>query len=866
MQSSSAVEPAVETRPLPTPAEFLEALHPRGERFTICTFNPARVEQVVTPEAGLKYATQMNQTKCVYFSLAAISENVPRGKRGEKKDVLSVGAVWTEIDPTETDCLDVSNDAISDKNQLPPDLIGELVDLQIQRVRLGVQQKRIPCPSVIVRSGHGPHVYWLLDQPATTAEDFALVEAINERLRVRLGGDSAATDITRVLRVPGTTHHKNPDRLLPCEISYGDLEQRYSLDELLAALGLDRDSARSSTSEDDPTREGGGASSLSFDQLEDYLRGNETIPQGIGHAVFIDLVRLLLVERVPASAVKRILKPIQTEYRKDRTDGKHPKEIKQRVDEVLAKIEAGDLEQIEPGRFAAAAFDILGDEAKPKEPKKKQKKAADILVELASVAELFHNELEVAYATVPVGQHRETRPLKSSGFRRWLMNRYRQIVGKTPSGSAMIEAIDSLDAAAVLDGQQHKVWVRTAEHDGRIYIDLGSPDWSAIEISADGWRVVADTPIRFRRPPGLLPLPTPESGGELLELSDLTGLEGDDFILVVAWLLMAIRPQPAGGPDGSRPYPHLALQGEQGSGKSTLCGWLRQLVDPNQAPLRSAPKNEHDFSIAMRNAQVIAYENLSSIPLWLSDCLCRSSTGGGFTTRKLYTNDEEALFQGTRPALFNGITDYVSQPDLADRTIGIFRPSIPKSQRLLVQDMAASFKAAGGRILGAIYTAMSAGLRHEPTVELDGYPRMADFARWVVACCGDGGGLPFSGADFIAAYSRSHQEAAQQQADLDPVACAIRRYMLDLAEWTGAASELLERLNNLTPDSRDRPSDWPKSARGMSGRVRRAAPVLRVVGIDVVFDKAAGGNRTRLIHLVKRSADTSDNSGRLRDG
>ena len=90
--------------------------------------------------------------------------------------------------------------------------------------------------------------------------------------------------------------------------------------------------------------------------------------------------------------------------------------------------------------------------------------------------------------------------------------------------------------------------------------------------------------------------------------------------------------------------------------------------------------------------------------------------------------------------------------------------------------------------------------------------------------------------------------------------------MSDLTEWTGTAAELLERLNTLTPDSRDRPSDWPKSARGMSGRVRRAAPVLRAVGIDLTFDKAAGGNRTRLIHLVKRSADTSDNSGRLRDG
>ncbi len=224
--------------------------------------------------------------------------------------------------------------------------------------------------------------------------------------------------------------------------------------------------------------------------------------------------------------------------------------------------------------------------------------------------------------------------------------------------------------------------------------------------------------------------------------------------------------------------------------------------------------------------------------------------GGGFASRKLYSDDEEVLFQATRPVLLNGITDYVGRPDLADRTIGIYLESRPARDRRPAHDVAASFAATAGRILGAILTAMSAGLRHEASVELDGYPRMADFARWVVACCGDGGGLPWSGADFIEAYRRSIQEAAQQQADLDPVACALRRYMSDLTEWTGTAAELLERLNTLTPDSRDRPSDWPKSARGMSGRVRRAAPVLRAVGIEVGWSDTRS-NRGRKMHLKR---------------
>ena len=144
------------------------------------------------------------------------------------------------------------------------------------------------------------------------------------------------------------------------------------------------------------------------------------------------------------------------------------------------------------------------------------------------------------------------------------------------------------------------------------------------------------------------------------------------FVLAVAWLLAALRDR--------GPYPNLAIGGEQGTAKSMLTAMLRALVDPNSVPLRALPRNEHDVFIAARNSHVLAYDNASGLPDWLSDTLCRLATGGGFSTRQLYTDEDEVLFASTRPVILNGIEDIVSRPDLADRAIFLTLAPIPDEE------------------------------------------------------------------------------------------------------------------------------------------------------------------------------------------
>src|SRR5215472_13098050 len=48
--------------------------------------------------------------------------------------------------------------------------------------------------------------------------------------------------------------------------------------------------------------------------------------------------------------------------------------------------------------------------------------------------------------------------------------------------------------------------------------------WRAVEVGPDGWRVIGSPPVRFRRPPGMLPIPAPERGGSVEALGSFLNL------------------------------------------------------------------------------------------------------------------------------------------------------------------------------------------------------------------------------------------------------------------------------------------------------------------------------------------------------
>ncbi len=287
---------------------------------------------------------------------------------------------------------------------------------------------------------------------------------------------------------------------------------------------------------------------------------------------------------------------------------------------------------------------------------------AATLVRYAEDAELFRTPDGEAYVTFPVAGHRETHAVRSKAVRLWLQRRFYEDHGRPPGAQALQDALGVLEAKAFFEGEEHPVHVRVAEHEGAIYVDLANEAWEVVKITPAGFEIVCDPPVRFRRRKGMLALPHPVIGGSVGALRRFVNLkDAKDWLLLLAWLVQAFRPT-------SR-YPILILQGEQGSAKTTLARMLKATVDPSTTPVRSVPRGEHDLVIAANNSWVMALDNLSGLPHWLSDALCRLSTGGGFSTRTLYENDEETLFDATRPVILNGITDVATRADLLDRAI-----------------------------------------------------------------------------------------------------------------------------------------------------------------------------------------------------
>src|SRR5262249_41025728 len=149
------------------------------------------------------------------------------------------------------------------------------------------------------------------------------------------------------------------------------------------------------------------------------------------------------------------------------------------------------------------------------------------------------------------------------------------------------------------------------------------------------------------------------------------------------------------------------VNGEHGSAKSTLCRLVRTLIDPSVAPLCELTGSTRDLMIAGANSHLMCFDNLSSIPLTMSNALARLSTGAGYRVRRLYTDDGELLINVRRPAVVNGINDIVKRPDLLDRSILVTLPAIPDAARKTDAEIEAAFELARPRLLGALLDALS---------------------------------------------------------------------------------------------------------------------------------------------------------------
>lgn len=478
------------------------------------------------------------------------------------------------------------------------------------------------------------------------------------------------------------------------------------------------------------------------------------------------------------------------------------------------------------------------------ERKDESKSQSTMLVELAAAAELWYApEQDIAYATIPVADHCEHWPIRAKSFKRWLSRKFFEQYGRAPGSQALQDALTVLEGQAIFCGAKYPVSVRVAARGDKLYLDLANETWQMVEIDAYGWRVLDSDQIsvRFRRAKAMMPLPTPARGGDVRELTRFVNVDADSWPLMLGWMVACFR--------STGPFPILALHGEQGSAKSTTARTLRSLIDPNAAPLRSEPKDPRDLMIAANNGWLVALDNLSFVPSWLSDALCRLATGGGFATRSLYENDEETVFDAMRPSILTGIEELANRSDLLDRSLILQLPRIPESKRRTEAEHWRAFREAHGRILGAILDAVSVAVQKLPETHIEELPRMADFALWATAA---ESGMGLRSGEFMAAYRGNRSSANETALESSPIAKHIMKIAED-GNWDGQSSELLAHIATLAGDSEKHLRVWPKDAKSLSGVLKRLAPNLRAIGIDVEFGTKGRGKEKRRNISIRKS-------------
>jgi hypothetical protein len=419
---------------------------------------------------------------------------------------------------------------------------------------------------------------------------------------------------------------------------------------------------------------------------------------------------------------------------------------------------------------------------------------------------------------------------------RQFYRKYRQPLGS----SALDEVIQTLKARAKHEAKKEPLHLRTGKLGNRVFVYTARPEAFCIEVIendtadpfAESFKLHATAPINFLASDDLLPSPALEvfvdfSIRECFGLLfDLLGIHDEQSRLLIAtWMVSAMIPE-----QGS--YAVLVLQGEQGSGKTTLAEFIQAVLDPRGSGLAALPKEERDLFIHANDSYICCFDNTGQIKPEISDALCKLATGASYCSRALYFDSKRLILRACRPILFNGINGTPERPDLLDRAIVIEMPHLRK--KASKSTLRERFSEVESDVFVGVIRALAICLpklreRSEPSEF-----RMADFARCGVIMEGVFG-LPKG--FFSEAYRANLTQSSLLVVMGDPVAAAIVRAFEPGEETCLSSASLFAKALPFVRDEQRR--YFPKDPARFSRRLRQIAPELRRQGFKIDFPRSA---------------------------
>jgi len=438
----------------------------------------------------------------------------------------------------------------------------------------------------------------------------------------------------------------------------------------------------------------------------------------------------------------------------------------------------------------------------------------------------------------------------SSDFKNWVrLEAYRKI-GKAFCKDTIENAAGILEAKAKEKNQRAELYIRAAkDKEGNYWYDLSKE--AAVKINKDSWIIVQNPPKIFKKFKTQAAQVTPIGGKKLSELIGFFNLSSeDDKILMQIYLVTSYI--------FGFPHPILILFGQHGSGKSTACKYLKSLTDPSVVGIMGPIRNSNDFIQAVSHNWTVYFDNLSRMNADLSDALCRVSTGEGFLKRKLYSNDEDFVYDFQHIVGLNGINNLASKSDLLDRSLLIELTRISEKERSTDEKVKKAFNLIKPYIIGACFDAVAKAINILPNVKIEYVPRMADFAYWGYAVAE---ALGIGGVKFLQAYENNILRQNREAIKANPVAKAILIFMAkqvnDKVEETPDClfDELIKNAYKAETDY-TKDQSWPTNVNWFGRRLNEAIPNLEKAGIRITKSKGD----ERMIIIEKINTDIKSNS------
>jgi hypothetical protein len=483
------------------------------------------------------------------------------------------------------------------------------------------------------------------------------------------------------------------------------------------------------------------------------------------------------------------------------------------------------------------------------------------------IAELFKNQLNNPFAAIRINGHIETIPIPASNsgkFKMWIFKTYYEKAHKVLSNGETIAAVyNTLRAKALFGNFTNTLSLRVSNgHDDSnktIYYDLTNKDWQVVKITESGWSVENsnDVPIMFRRYQNqraqVIPSKNypPDIFDQLLNLINIENDEGTRLLLK-CYIITLFIPEIAKAA--------LMLHGPEAAGKTACQELIKSVVDPSIIPTLTFPRDIDGLIQQLSHNYVAYYDNVSVLPEWLSDALCRAVTGTGFSKRELYSDDDDVIYQFLRCIGFNGINLAATKSDLLDRGIivGLKRIDDKKKKiRELKGEILPEFEKILPQLLGYIFDILIKVLKvmNNGGIEIKSKSRMADFEKYaeVISQC-----MGYEPMRFINVYHENKKLRTDNVLETSPVARAVIDFMETTERWQGTTPELLAELESIAPKLKintQRERLWPKAANVLARRLNEIKSNLEEVGI-LVNDTKDPVKRTVILEICKISLES----------